>query len=278
VASGGAISYTITVTNPQTITRVCEPPGDGLLKPICYNESTGSDVTGVAVQIYNAAASVASYTANSGFVCASNSQGATLTCTNGSIAAGSKAQITLNATAPTLAAGASNLTMTMSVNVNGVPSASIQTTVTAPPVLPDLTVSSFSGPAIGSGGNGDYTIQVTNLSPVSVSNVDLVWLTNWSGWVTSTWDSEWRWLRVHTPGPVYAAGDRVLWRHPAGRRKRHRDNPRPGAGIDSVAIDRASLRELRSRSAGIQLRKRLPHRHRQLILRVAAWSRRYVTG
>ena len=168
VASGGTVTYTLRVANPQVWIRICGIGPNG--KPFCYKEPVGTDVSGVSV-------SFQSVSGDSGFAC-SQSAG-TVSCNGGYIAAGSTATISIGVTAPTLAAGGSNVSLMNSASVTpGGATAATQTTVTAP-ALPTLSLRArIQGPtSVAAYQTATYQVFVDNLSSVSASNIETLFQT-----------------------------------------------------------------------------------------------------
>ena len=178
VASGGKLTYTISLSNPQVPVKVCDTT-DGL-KPqvICYWDTDNGPLSGITVtDTLPAGVIYTSVSATNGFSCGLN--GSTLTCANGSIAALGSATISIAATAPSLYAGATNATLTNSVAVApGNETALTQTTVMAPPPLPaplpDLTITSFTGGgSVARGGRVTYTATIANIGQAPANQVQL---------------------------------------------------------------------------------------------------------
>ena len=86
VASNGALSYTITVSNPQVPVRVCDVTDGPKPRVVCYWDTQSGPISGIAVHdtlpsgvVFNSAS------ATNGFSCAPS--GSVVTCANGSLAA-----------------------------------------------------------------------------------------------------------------------------------------------------------------------------------------------
>lgn len=172
VNSGATVNYTLTIRNTAITQRTCEL--NALNKPFCYNEIVaGGPVSGVQVtDTLPTGATLQSYSATSGFTC--GAAGGTVNCTNGSLATSGVATITLTIQAPSLAAGGGNVSILNSATVNPSQSinersyannsASISAIVVAPPALPDLVVTGFSGGGyVPRGGQATYTVSIANV-------------------------------------------------------------------------------------------------------------------
>jgi hypothetical protein len=176
VASGGSLSYTITLSDPQVPKRVCEVIESTPPRISCTMQPQPGPISGIIVTdtlpssvVYNGVS------ASNGFSCALS--GNVLTCSQGSLQAYGNATITVSATAPNLTPGGSNTTLTNSVAVTpGNESSSIQTTVNAPPPPPmaDLVVTSFTGSAsVPRGGLASYTVTVANVGAATANGVNV---------------------------------------------------------------------------------------------------------
>jgi uncharacterized repeat protein (TIGR01451 family) len=181
VQSGGAIGFTLTVSNTTATVRDCEPsPYPG--KPDrCFTYTAGGPVSGVVVQdTLPAGAVFQSASAGGGFVCSAS--GTTVTCSGGALPKSGSTQITINALAPTLQPGAPNASLTNAATVNPSQaidersysnnSAAVQFTDVAPAAARDLVVTGFSGPAsVPAGGQATYTISIANVGNATANNV-----------------------------------------------------------------------------------------------------------
>ncbi|GAC1320979.1 MAG: hypothetical protein NVSMB2_17330 [Chloroflexota bacterium] len=182
INSGGALTYSLTVRNSAVYQRTCEIGPLG--KPLCYMEMVaGAPVSGVVVQdTLPAGATLQSYTANGGFAC--TGANTLVTCSGGSLAEVETVTISLTVHEPTIAPGV-NQTITNSATVNPSQSidertyannsASISTTLIAPPVLPDLVVTDFSGGGwVPRGGQAMYSVTIANIGQASATGVTVL--------------------------------------------------------------------------------------------------------
>jgi hypothetical protein len=113
---GETLTYTLTINNTAQSTRVCDPPGDGLLKPLCYTEVVGANVSGVVVQdTLPTGVAFQSVHGDSGFAC--GVAGGVVHCTGGAISMGRSAHISI-VVAPQAAAASYSITDTAVVNPN----------------------------------------------------------------------------------------------------------------------------------------------------------------
>jgi hypothetical protein len=183
VASGGSVTFNLTITNPTGRVQVCEIDDSGL-KPrrICYYEPVGAATSGVVLSdSLPAGATYQGATADSGFVCGAS--GTTVTCSGGHVAQDGVAHIAITAAMPALAPGGANQTLTNAATVN--PSQTINertyannsasasvTDVAPPPLLPDLVVTGFSGPgSVPQGGTATFTVNVANIGQGTANGV-----------------------------------------------------------------------------------------------------------
>lgn len=180
VNSGRPLTYTLTIRNTPILERTCEL--NALGKPFCYNDVVaGGPVSGVDLtDTLPAGATFQSYSANSGFTC--GAAAGVVTCTNGSLGMSGVATITLSINAPSLAPGGANVSIVNSATVNPSQridersyannSASISATVLAPPALPDLVVTDFSGGGyVPRGGQATYTVTIANIGQAAAAGV-----------------------------------------------------------------------------------------------------------
>jgi len=176
VASGGNLSYTLTLSDPQVLARICEVIESTPPKISCSLQLQPGPISSIVVT--DTLPSNVSYngvSASNGFICALS--GNVVTCSQGSLPAYGSATITISVTAPNLTPGGSNATLSNAVFVTpGNESSSIQTTVNAPPPPPaaDLVVTSFTGStSVPRGGQATYTVSVANVGAGVANGVNV---------------------------------------------------------------------------------------------------------
>ena len=159
--------YTATLSDPEVPYRSCDYTDTRPPKYVCTWDTMPGAIGGITLNdSLPSGVSSISVGATGGFACSQN--GALSTCSGGLPAYGS-ATITISVIAPTTLSG--NLTISDSTTVNvGNEHASVQATVVPPP-LPDLVVTSFTGPQNAvRGGTAAFSMNIANIGQATAGN------------------------------------------------------------------------------------------------------------